>query len=191
MMLTQGDIQFMKDSVREVVENWNTTITFMNPLPLDKQPNYNQFLKEFNGDVEYEIITVTAERKDIVNNYTNDVNPSDTKYGEDDRGRFLYAVPNILPVKDENGKQVGVKHWRPQSDAVVVIDDTDDRYEILNIRDRIGEYLITIARYTGSVPNSTEDIPDENIPHDGLSDESNLVREEESVEDGNSEGGRS
>ena len=78
MMLTQGDIQFMKDSVREVVENWNTTITLMSPLPLDKQPNYNQYLREFNGDVEYEIITVTAERKDIVNNYTNDVNPSDT-----------------------------------------------------------------------------------------------------------------
>ena len=51
MMLTQGDIQFMKDSVREVVENWNTTITLMSPLPLDKQPNYNQYLREFNGDV--------------------------------------------------------------------------------------------------------------------------------------------
>lgn len=95
MMLTQGDIQFMKDSVREVVENWNTTITLMSPLPLDKQPNYNQYLREFNGDVEYEIITVTAERKDIVNNYTNDVNPSDTKYGENDDGKYLYAVPNL------------------------------------------------------------------------------------------------
>ena len=190
MMLTQGDIQFMKDSVREVVENWNTTITLMNPLPLDKQPNYNQYLREFNGDVEYEIITVTAERKDIVNNYTNDVNPSDTKYGENDDGKYLYAVPNVLPVKDNTGKQIGVKHWRPNPESVVIIDDTEDRYEIINVRDRIGEYLITIRRYTGDTPNSTSDVPQENIPHDGLYDESNLAREEES-ENGNSEGNRS
>ena len=190
MMLTQGDIQFMKDSVREVVENWNTTITLMSPLPLDKQPNYNQYLREFNGDVEYEIITVTAERKDIVNNYTNDVNPSDTKYGENDDGKYLYAVPNVLPVKNDAGKQIGVKHWRPNPESVVIIDDTEDRYEIINVRDRIGEYLITIRRYTGDTPNSTSDVPQENIPHNGLYDESNLAREEES-EDGNSEGNRS
>lgn len=190
MMLTTGDIQFMKDSVREVVADWHTTITFMNPLPLDKQPNYNKYLKEFTGDVEYETITVSAERKDIVNNYTNDVNSSDTIYGENDTGRYLYAVPNVLPVKDENGKQIGVKQWRIQPDATVIIDDTEDRYEILNIRDRIGEYLVTIRRYTGSVPNSTEEIPEDNIPHDGLNDESNLIREEES-EDGNGESNRS
>ena len=190
MMLTQGDIQFMKDSVREVVENWNTTITLMSPLPLDKQPNYNQYLREFNGDVEYEVITVIAERKDIVNNYTNDVNPSDTKYGENDDGKYLYAVPNVLPVKNDAGKQIGVKHWRPNPESVVIIDDTEDRYEIINVRDRIGEYLITIRRHTGDTPNSTSDVPQENIPHDGLYDESNLARGEES-EDGNSEGNRS
>ena len=42
VILTPYDIEFMKSSVRDVIDQWHTTITIMQPLPVDKQPNYNK-----------------------------------------------------------------------------------------------------------------------------------------------------
>lgn len=165
-MLTSHDIEFMKSSVREVISDWQTTIVIMQPLPLDKQSNYNKLMHEFSGDAVYETIVVQAEKKDIVNNYTNNLPPDDTKYGEKNAGTILYAIPNIIPVTDENGNQTGVRLFKPDKEAIVVIDDTDDRYHITSMRDRIGEVLITIKRYTGNIPQGTEVVSE--IPVDGL-----------------------
>ena len=165
-MLTSHDIEFMKSSVREVISDWQTTIVIMQPLPLDKQPNYNKLMHEFNGDAVYETIVVQAERKDIVNNYTNNLPPDDTEYGEKNAGTILYAIPNIIPVMDENGNQVGVRLFKPHKEAVIIIDDTNDRYQITSMRDRIGEVLITIKRYTGNIPQGTEVVSE--TPVDGL-----------------------
>ena len=62
VILTPYDIEFMKSSVRDVIDQWHTTITIMQPLPVDKQPNYNKLMKEFTGDVLYETISISAER---------------------------------------------------------------------------------------------------------------------------------
>ena len=165
-MLTSHDIEFMKSSVREVISDWQTTIVIMQPLPLDKQPNYNKLMHEFNGDAVYETIVVQAERKDIVNNYTNNVPPDDTEYGEKNAGTILYAIPNIIPIMDENGNQVGVRLFKPHKEAVIIIDDTNDRYQITSMRDRIGELLITVKRYVGNIPQGTEVVSE--TPVDGL-----------------------
>lgn len=165
-MLTSHDIEFMKSSVREVISDWQTTIVIMQPLPLDEQPNYNKLMHEFNGDAVYETIVVQAERKDIVNNYTNNVPPDDTEYGEKNAGTILYAIPNIIPVMDENGNQIGVRLFKPHKEAVIIIDDTNDRYQITSMRDRIGELLITVKRYVGNIPQGTEVVSE--TPVDGL-----------------------
>lgn len=172
MILTTGDIEYMKNSVRDVINQWHTMITIMQPLPIEQQPNYDSILKEFTGDVEYETISISAERKDIVNNYTNDLPADDTEYGQKNAGTVLYAIPNILPVFDEHGKQTGIRQYKPHKQAVVAIDDTTDRYRIQSMRDRIGETLILLKRYTsdGAVPDGSLNIKDGHMPIDGLAD---------------------
>lgn len=170
-MLSKHDIEFMKESVRDVIDQWHTTITIMQPLPLDQQPNYNKLMHEFSGDALYETLVVPAERKDLVNNYTNSVPADETSYGKKNAGVMLYAIPNVIPVFDDNGNQIGVKRYIPNKDSIIVVDDTDDRYYIESIRDRIGEVLITIRRYVGDIPDGSEYIDDEHIPTDGLGDD--------------------
>lgn len=169
-VLTHGDIEFMKNSVRDIIDQWHTTITIMQPLPLDEQPNYNKLMHEFTGDAAYEIIVISAERKDIVNNYTNNLPPDDTEYGEKNAGTILYAIPNVLPILNNNGRQIGVRQFKPHKESIVIVDDTQDRYHIVSMRDRIGETLITIKRYIGETPKGSETIDSKYIPIDGLAD---------------------
>ena len=182
-ILNPWDITFMKESVRDIIEGWQTKITFMQPKTLDEQENYDNLLHEFVGDAEYEFVTTIAERKDIVNNYTNNLAPQDTEFGENDDGTYLYAVPDILPVY-KNGKQVGIKKWKPSNDAILVIDDTDDRYQIVHMRERIGETLVQVQRYTGNIPYGSDvELPEENKPYDGLKQEDEYVDPEIPVDD--------
>lgn len=167
----------MKDSVREIIGDWHTTITIMQPLPLNKQPNYNSLMREFTGDVLYNTITVPAERKDIVSNNTNLIDPKDSEYGENNAGTLLYAIPNIIPVI-RNGKQVGVKRFKPNKDSTIIIDSSDDRYYIYSMRSRIGETLIAIRKHVGDIPNGTDIIDRDNIPIDGLADPDTILEEQ-------------
>lgn len=173
-VLNPWDINFMKNTVREIIDAWHTTITFIQPKSIEEQDNYDNLMHEFVGDAEYEYVTITAERKDIVNNYTNDLAPNATEFGENDNGKYLYAIPDILPVF-KDGKQVGIKKWRPLNDAIVMIDDSEDRYQITSMRDRIGEILVQVERYTGDTPYGSEEVPEENIPVDGLKIEDEYV----------------
>ena len=129
-MLSKHDIEFMKQSIREIINEWQTTITILQPLPLSEQPNYNNIMHEFVGDVKYETIVVPAERKDLVNNQTNNLTLDTVEYGKKNAGTILYAIPNIIPVFDEDGNQIGVKSFKPNKDSIIAIDDTEDRYYI-------------------------------------------------------------
>ena len=161
----------MKETVRDIIEGWQTKITFMQPVSLAEQENYDNILHEFVGDAEFELVTVIAERKDIVNNYTNNLDRKDSEFGENDDGIYLYAIPDIIPVY-RNGVQVGIKKWKPSNNAILIIDDSNDRYQITHMRERIGETLVQIQRYTGDVPyGSNMEIPEENKPYDGLKQE--------------------
>ncbi len=168
MMLNQADINFMKDTVRDIINQWHTTITIMQPLPIDEQPNYDKILHEFVGETMFETLCIPAERKDIVNNYTNNLPPDDTEYGEKNAGTILYAIPNVIPLFDDDGNQIGVRQFKPHNEAIIAVDDTKDRYHIVSIRDRIGETLITIKRCIGNIPVGSENIESDKLPVDGL-----------------------
>lgn len=171
MMLSTGDIEFMKNSVRDIIDQWHTMITIMQPLPLEFQPNYDKLLREFTGDVLYDTISIPAERKDIVNNYTNDLSPNDTEYGEKNDGVILYAIPNIIPVYNKDGIKTGIKQFKPDEQAIIAIDNTNDRYHIISMRDRIGETLIMIKRYNdGEIKKGSEIIDIDKMPNDGLAE---------------------
>ena len=171
-MLSSWDIEFMKSTVREIIHEWNTTITLLQPLPLEKQSNFNNILNEFTGNILYEEIVIQAERKDSINNVADMMKPTQFRYGSRNDGTLLYAIPNIRD---------GIE-FKPAENAIVAIDSSNDRYYIESIRERIGETLITIKRYVGGIPDGSQIIRNENIPHDGLGD-TRLISEEEYTDD--------
>lgn len=156
-MLNKWDIQFMEESVRGIVISWHDSITVLSPLPLEKQPNYNMYMREFTGKIEYTTRTIPAERKDLVNNQTNNMPPDEVEYGVKNAGVLLYSIPDVLPVYDDNGIQTGTERYRPTKHDIFIIDDSDDRYYLRSMRDRIGEVLITLYRFVGGIPNDAMD----------------------------------
>lgn len=166
-MLTPFDIEFMKNSVRSVIDEWNTKILILEPLPLNEQPNYNMLMHEYTGEIKYKEILMNAERKDIVQNTTNRLSVDDATYGMRNAGTMLYSIPNIIPVFDEDGHQTGIEQYRPNTESIFIIDDTTDRYYLKNMKDRLGETLIELVRYEGNTPKISDTI---NQPVDGLSD---------------------
>ena len=140
-MLNSYDIQLMKDSVQEIIREWETKISIFS-RSLENQPNYNEYMHEFTGESICTKTIIDAERKDIVNNMTNNPEPDNTDYGKRNEGTILFAIPDTI-----NGIV-----YKPLISDIVTIDDSGDIYYIRSMRDRIGETLITIKRFTGNSP---------------------------------------
>lgn len=140
-MLNAHDIRWMENTVREIISEWDTEINIYSRLPLEEQPNYNHLMREFVGDSYCSMLTITAERKDIVNNMTNDPDIDSLDFGKKNNGVFLYAIPDVY-----DGKQ-----YLPSLHDIVTIGD-GEVYYIRSIRSRIGETLVTIRRFTGNKP---------------------------------------
>ena len=97
-MLTQYDINMMEDTVMDILESWGTKAKILIPKPEDQQPNWNPLMREYNGNIEYDIIdNVPAERLEVVNEYHTNVNQ--TKAGVRSESSILYKFPSIF-----NGK---------------------------------------------------------------------------------------
>lgn len=157
-MLNGWDIDFMKDTVHEIITAWNTTLTVLTPLPLNQQPNYNYLMREYTGEIAYTKLVVQAERKDIVNNQTNDIRPDNLEFGEVNAGTMLYAIPDIIPVYDANGVKIGMRQYKPDKNDIFIIDNTDDRYYVRSMRDRMGETLVALHRYVGGTPSGNNTV---------------------------------
>lgn len=146
-MLSPYDIVWMEDTVRGIIKEWETKIKIYSRLPLEEQPNYSQYMHEFTGDSYCSMIEIDAERKDIVNNMTNDPDIYEMDFGKKNNGTLLFAIPNVIDGKP----------YKPSLHDLVVLKDDDNVYCIRNIRDRIGETLLTLLRYTGNTPIITEE----------------------------------
>ena len=130
-MLNQYDIQFMEDSVRDVIRDWDTRIDIYSKCSIDMQPNYDNVMHEFSGDILCKKVSINAERRDLVANST------------DDDGTILYSIPDVVDNKP----------YKPSLfDIVSICDNSDDMYYIKSIKDRIGESLVTLCRFVGNVP---------------------------------------
>lgn len=140
-MLNAHDIAWMENTVREIINEWDTKIVIYSRLPLEEQPNYNHLMKEFVGDSYCTMLTIDAERKDIVNNMTNDPDPDNLDFGKKNNGTFLYAIHDIVDGKP----------YKPSLHDIVTIGD-DEVYYIRSIRSRIGETLVSINRFVGNKP---------------------------------------
>lgn len=157
-MLNAHDVRWMEDTVREIIAEWDTEINIYSRLPLEEQPNYNHLMHEFVGDSYCKVLTIQAERKDIVNNITNDPDPDSLDFGRKNNGTFLYAIPDIINVTrvttDDDGNELTEEveeKYQPSLHDLVTIGD-GEVYYIRSVRTRIGETLITIKRFVGNKP---------------------------------------
>lgn len=138
-MLTQHDINMMASTVMDILGSWGMTATILTPKPKDEQPNWNPLMREFTGDVKYDIIkNVPAERLEVVNEYHQD--RTHMKAGTKTESSILYKLP-----AEFNGKPLVIT-----SDMLFMFNgDNTKKYHINTIRERIGETIIDVDLITG------------------------------------------
>ena len=138
-MLTQYDINMMKDTVVDILESWGTTAIILSPKPEDQQPNWNSLMREYTCDIEYDRLeNVPVERLEVVNEYYND--RSQIKAGTKTESSILYKFP-----AEFDGKPLVIK-----PDMIFMFNgNTKDRYHINTIRERIGETIVDVDLITG------------------------------------------
>lgn len=133
-MLTPYDIEVMEGTVREIITMWNLRLTVLKPLPMKWQPNWNEHMHEYSGEIHYvQFDNVNMERKDqmITNTYNIDI----VNGAGDQRDAFLvFTTSDLNRFIDEtcricyNGEQ-----WR-----------------VRTIYPRIGESIIAVFRINSS-----------------------------------------
>lgn len=138
-MLTPYDINMMQDTVMDILTSWGTTVTILVPKPEKEQPNFNPIMREYTGDIEYDIIeNVPIERLEVVNEYHD--NRSQMKAGTKTESSILYKLPIVF-----NDKPLIIT-----SDMIFVFDnDYTKKYHINTIRNRIGETIVDIDLIVG------------------------------------------
>ena len=138
-MLTQHDIDIMGNTVMDILKSWNTKAKILIPKSEDEQPNWNPLMREYTGDIEYDILEdVPVERLEVVNEYHE--NKSHMKAGDKVESGMQYKFPAIF-----NGKPLTIK-----SNMILIFDnDNNKKYQINTIRDRIGETIVDVNLITG------------------------------------------
>ena len=138
-MLTKQDIAMMEETVIDILESWGTTATIMKPKPEDEQSNWNPLMREYTGDIDYDIIEgVPVERLEVVNEYHMDRN--ETRAGTRTESSILYKFPTVF-----NGKPLVIT-----SDMIFTFNDNDkEKYRINTIRNRIGETVVDVDLFVG------------------------------------------
>lgn len=134
MMLTPYDISVMERDVREIISMWNMRLTFLKPLPVDKQPNWNIHMHEYSGPIHYiQFDNVQVERKDqmVTNIYTIDMVEG---AGDQRDTKLLFTTSDLNTFIDETCQLCYMgKKWR-----------------IANIYPRIGEKIMSVYELIGS-----------------------------------------
>lgn len=139
-MLTQHDISMMESQVIEILELWGDKATILIPKPEVEQPNWNPLMREYTGDIAYDMIeNVPTERLDVVNEYTI-ADMSYVKAGNKAEASILYKFPTVF-----NGKSLIIT-----SDMIFMFNnDTEKKYHVNTIRQRIGETIVDVDLITG------------------------------------------
>ena len=138
-MLTQYDINIMSDTVMDILTSWGTKADIYKPKPESEQTNFNPIMREYTGDIKYDIIKdVPVERLEVVNEYHSDRNQ--TKAGTKTESSILYKFPTEF-----NGQPLKIT-----SDMMFVFDGNDEhKYHINTIRERIGETIVDVDLLVG------------------------------------------
>lgn len=155
-MLNSWDIQFMEKNVQDIISGWQCSAMIYRAKPENEQPNFNTIMREYTGDVVYDIITVPCERKDIAN--TNNTRPDVVHSGVRDNGEIMYALPEYYNEHAEDGTTVR-KRLDVLNDDIFEFSDLSPNHEkwrVKYVRNRIGEYVIAVELITGGTMSGTE-----------------------------------
>lgn len=155
-LLNNFDRQFMDDSIHETIFSFDNYITAFIPLPEDKQRNFDKLIREYTGPVLYYKKIVLAERIELVQDYNDSTRQDDIDYGRRDSGKLAYSIPNDIPIVDDYGNINGYECYRPSQFDVFKVDDSDDMYFVESVKDRIGQYVLTINKYDGTTVNGID-----------------------------------
>ena len=138
-MITQHDINMMKSDVMDVLKSWGMFATILVPKPESEQPNFNSLMREYTGEIEYDILeNIPTERLEVVNEYHND--RSQIKAGTKTESSILYKFPIEF-----NGEPLKIK-----PDMIFMFNgDTENRYHVNTIRERIGETIVDVDLIVG------------------------------------------
>jgi hypothetical protein len=109
------------------------------PKSEEYQQNFNTIMREYTGDIEYDILDdVPVERLEVVNEYHSDRNH--IKAGTKTESSILYKFPTIF-----NGNPLKIT-----SDMIFIFDNDDTKkYQINTIRERIGETVVDVDLLVG------------------------------------------
>lgn len=123
----------------DILESWGTVATILTPKPEDQQPNWNPLMREYTGDIEYDILeNVPTERLEVVNEYHS--NRSEMKAGTKVESSILYKFP-----AEFNGEPLIIK----PNMILMFNGNTEDKYQINTIRERIGETIVDVDLIVG------------------------------------------
>lgn len=152
-LLNNYDRKFMNDSIHETIFSFDNYITAFIPLPEDKQRNFDKYMREYNGAILFYKKIVLAERIELVQDYNDTTKADDIDYGRRDSGKLAYAIPDDIPIIDDHGCINGYEHYRPSQFDIFQVDESDDRYYVETVKDRIGQYVVIMHKYDGTTPN--------------------------------------
>jgi hypothetical protein len=102
IVLTPNDIEVMKSDVRGIIRGWNTRVDIYVPDSVDNQKNWNEYLKEYTGDIGYTLWkNVVAERKDQTDMsiYKMEIEPG---AGLKNDNAMLFTMSDLYPFVDNN-----------------------------------------------------------------------------------------
>lgn len=138
-MLTQYDIDMMKDTVIDILNSWGTTAKILMPKSEDEQSSFNPIMREYTGDIDYYILdNVPVERLEVVNEYHED--RSHIKAGDKTESNILYKFPSEF-----NGKPLIIT-----TDMILIFNgDEEHKYQINTVKNRIGEIIVDVDLITG------------------------------------------
>lgn len=138
-MLTQYDINMMKDTVIDILSSWGTTAKILIPKSEDEQSSFNPIMREYIGDIDYYILdNVPVERLEVVNEYHED--RSHIKAGDKTESSILYKFPSEF-----NGKPLIIT-----TDMILIFNgDEEHKYQINTVKNRIGEIIVDVDLIIG------------------------------------------
>lgn len=131
----------------DILTSWGMKVNILVPKPEKEQPNFNPIMREYTGDIQYDIIKdVPIERLEVVNEYHD--SRSHMKAGTKTESSILYKLPAWF-----NNKPLVIT-----PDMIFVFDDNPkDKYHIHTIRNRIGETIVDIDLIVGGTDSGVID----------------------------------
>lgn len=133
-MLTRYDIAMMEDTVRDIISMWDMRLTVLRPLPIDQQPNWNEHMHEYSGEIHYtQYDNVAMERKDqtSTNIYNFDIRLG---AGDDKDGYLVFTTSDLNTFVDETCR--------------ILYDG--EQWRVTEFRQRIGEKIMLLSKVVGS-----------------------------------------